>query len=63
MTDAERAIYDAFTNEDYVSRLLDYMSLEEQKGKDKFHPDHFQLFKVSCKVTQSALTLYWPYLC
>ena len=46
MSAGERVVCEAFSDEQYLARLLDYMALEEQKGKDKFHSDHFQLFKV-----------------
>ena len=51
MSAGERVVCEAFSDEQYLARLLDYMALEEQKGKDKFHSDHFQLFKV--RVTSS----------
>ena len=51
MSAGERVVCEAFSDEQYLARLLDYMALEEQKGKDKFHSDHFQLFKV--RVTPS----------
>ena len=42
----ERVVYEHFTDAKYVEKLIEYLSLEEQKGKDKFHPRHFILFKV-----------------
>ena len=43
----EQAIYDAFIQEDFVSKFLSYLSLEDRKGHDKFDFRRFLLFKVS----------------
>ena len=46
MSPEERAIYDYFSNSDFIEKLFKFMSLEGQKGKDKFHSKYFTLFKV-----------------
>ena len=46
LPDDEKPIYEAFHNEEYVSTLIKYLSLEENKGKDRFHSKFFVLFKV-----------------
>ena len=39
-------IYKAFDSAKFVQQLLSYFSLEEEKGKDKFHFQKYTLFKV-----------------
>ena len=46
MSAGEQAIYDAFTDEAFVGKVLEYLQLEEHKGKDKFHSEYFTIFKV-----------------
>ena len=43
---AERAICERMLNTDFLEKLLDLLALEEEKGKDRFHPDNFAFFKV-----------------
>ena len=40
-------IYDAFTNEKFVAKVISFLSLEEKKGKDSFSGNKFHLFHVS----------------
>ena len=47
LSDEERPIYDQFSNPEFVAKLMKFLSLEENKGKDKFKAKHFVLFKVS----------------
>eukprot|EP00118_Oscarella_pearsei_P016564 m.158850 g.158850 ORF g.158850 m.158850 type:complete len:1318 (+) comp38755_c1_seq1:297-4250(+) len=44
---AERVICEAFTSQDFVDKLIEFLSLEDRKGKDKFDQKRFQMFKVS----------------
>lgn len=46
LTEEEQPIYQHFRDKKFVDKLLSFLSLEENKGKDKFHPRHFTLFKV-----------------
>ena len=39
-------VYKAFDSTKFVQQLLLYYSLEEEKGKDKFHFQKYTLFKV-----------------
>ena len=36
----------AFDSASFVQQLMSYFSLEEEKGKDKFHFQKYTLFKV-----------------
>ena len=46
MGEDERILYERFTNAQYIETLIKFLSLEENKGKDKFHAKFFILFKV-----------------
>lgn len=46
LTKQERAIFDFFTNEENINKLITYLSMEEKKGKDLFNGHRFALFKV-----------------
>ena len=46
LTDEEQPIYEYFCQRKFVDKLMSFLSLEENKGKDKFHPRHFALWKV-----------------
>lgn len=43
---AERVIFTVFTSADYVKKLVSFLSLEENKGKDQYSDGHFIMFKV-----------------
>uniref|UniRef100_A0AAR2INB5 Proteasome activator Blm10 mid region domain-containing protein n=1 Tax=Pygocentrus nattereri TaxID=42514 RepID=A0AAR2INB5_PYGNA len=45
MTEREQIIYDHFSDPIFVDQLIQYLSLEDRKGKDKFSPRRFCLFK------------------
>ncbi|XP_078505604.1 proteasome activator complex subunit 4 isoform X2 [Lissotriton helveticus] len=45
MSEAEQIIYDHFVDSKFVAQLIKFLSLEERKGKDKFNPRRFCLFK------------------
>lgn len=47
LTPGELVIYTALSDQQFVDKLLNFMSLEEHKGKDKFDSKHVTLFKVS----------------
>ena len=40
-------LFDFFNSETNVEQLVQFLSLEEKKGKDKFNAIRFTLFKVS----------------
>uniref|UniRef100_A0A803SKN4 Proteasome activator subunit 4 n=1 Tax=Anolis carolinensis TaxID=28377 RepID=A0A803SKN4_ANOCA len=42
---AEQVIYDHFCDPKFVEQLIKFLSLEDRKGKDKFNPRRFCLFK------------------
>jgi len=46
LLDNERPIYDKFTDPPFIETLIRLLSLEENKGKDRFHAKYFTLFKV-----------------
>ena len=50
----EQVVFDFFTNEAQVSKLIGFLSLEERKGKDKFDSKRFVLFKVSMENHKST---------
>ena len=43
---AERVVYDAFVSPEFVDRLVSFLSLEENKGRDKYSTNRFSMFKV-----------------
>uniref|UniRef100_A0A4W3GX57 Proteasome activator subunit 4b n=1 Tax=Callorhinchus milii TaxID=7868 RepID=A0A4W3GX57_CALMI len=42
---AEQVIYDNFSDPQFVDQMIKFLSLEDRKGKDKFNPRRFCLFK------------------
>uniref|UniRef100_A0A8D2L1E2 Proteasome activator subunit 4 n=1 Tax=Varanus komodoensis TaxID=61221 RepID=A0A8D2L1E2_VARKO len=45
LSEAEQIIYDHFSDPKFVEQLIKFLSLEDRKGKDKFNPRRFCLFK------------------
>ncbi|ETE72009.1 Proteasome activator complex subunit 4, partial [Ophiophagus hannah] len=45
LSEAEQVIYDHFSDPNFVEQLIKFLSLEDRKGKDKFNPRRFCLFK------------------
>uniref|UniRef100_A0A4W3GV83 Proteasome activator subunit 4b n=1 Tax=Callorhinchus milii TaxID=7868 RepID=A0A4W3GV83_CALMI len=45
MSEAEQVIYDNFSDPQFVDQMIKFLSLEDRKGKDKFNPRRFCLFK------------------
>ena len=39
-------MYDAFMSPEFVDRLISFLSLEENKGKDRYSTHRFSMFKV-----------------
>ena len=42
----EKIIYEHFIDPEFVGQLIEFLSLEDRKGKDSFSPRRFCLFKV-----------------
>uniref|UniRef100_A0A8C2WJH7 Proteasome activator subunit 4 n=1 Tax=Cyclopterus lumpus TaxID=8103 RepID=A0A8C2WJH7_CYCLU len=45
MTEREQIIYDHFSDPVFINQFIEFLSLEDRKGKDKFSPRRFCLFK------------------
>ncbi|XP_056326451.1 proteasome activator complex subunit 4A isoform X1 [Danio aesculapii] len=45
MNESEQIIYDHFSDQLFIDQFIQYLSLEDRKGKDKFSPRRFCLFK------------------
>ncbi|CAL8299965.1 unnamed protein product [Merluccius merluccius] len=45
MNEREQIIYDHFSDPVFINQLIEFLSLEDRKGKDKFSPRRFCLFK------------------
>jgi len=58
LLDDERPIYDKFMDAQFVETLIKLLSLEENKGKDRFHAKYFTLFKVHF----TLVCLFFSYL-
>ncbi|KAK7103315.1 proteasome activator complex subunit 4B-like [Littorina saxatilis] len=41
----ERPVQESFSSNEFVEKLLEFLALEEQKGRDKFQLKHLTLFK------------------
>ena len=39
-------VYDAFMSPEFVDQLVSFLSLEENKGRDKYNTSRFSMFKV-----------------
>lgn len=51
----EQIIFDHFTDPLFINQFIEFLSLEDRKGKDKFSPRRFCLFKVrSCSLGPDA---------
>ncbi|KAG7492479.1 hypothetical protein MATL_G00015050 [Megalops atlanticus] len=45
MSEREQIVYDHFTDPEFVDQLIEFLCLEDRKGKDQFSPRRFCLFK------------------
>uniref|UniRef100_A0AAR2IXF8 Proteasome activator Blm10 mid region domain-containing protein n=1 Tax=Pygocentrus nattereri TaxID=42514 RepID=A0AAR2IXF8_PYGNA len=45
MNESEKIIHDHFSDPKFINQLIEFLSLEDRKGKDKFNPRRFCLFK------------------
>lgn len=55
MTNIERTIYEFFTVESNVTKMIEFWCLEEKKGKDKFNKSRFYLIKSLCNFYGDSL--------
>ncbi|KAM9425985.1 proteasome activator complex subunit 4B [Pholidichthys leucotaenia] len=63
MSEGEKIIFEYFSDSDFIDQLIEFLSLEEQKGKDSFIPRHFLLFKgLFRNYGDVFLPLLWPHL-
>ncbi len=59
LTDEEKPIYEFFSQEQLVDKLINFLTLEENKGKDKFDHYNFSLFKVNFAVANRHARAYF----
>lgn len=63
MNESERIIYDHFSDVRFVDQFIQYLSMEDRKGKDQFSPRRFCLFKGLFRNFDDAfLTLLKPHM-
>lgn len=46
VTQGEKIIFEYFSDPEFIDQLIEFLSLEDRKGKDSFNPRRFCLFKV-----------------
>ena len=46
LNEVERVVFDFFSESAKVTKLVEFLSLEEHKGRDKFDSRRFFMFKV-----------------
>ncbi|XP_044171551.1 proteasome activator complex subunit 4-like [Acropora millepora] len=63
LSEEEKPIYEAFSQEEFMSKFISFLSLEDRKGKDKFNVHRFVLFKgLFRNFDDSFLDLIKPHL-
>lgn len=63
MTETQKEIFNFFRNEDNISQLIRYLSLEEKKGQDKFNAFRFLAFKNIFKTFEDEfLPIFLPHI-
>ncbi|KAF0025594.1 hypothetical protein F2P81_022475 [Scophthalmus maximus] len=45
MSEGEKIIFEYFSDPEFIDQLIEFLSLEDRKGKDSFNPRRFCLFK------------------
>ncbi|TKS89783.1 Proteasome activator complex subunit 4B [Collichthys lucidus] len=45
MSEGEKIIFEYFSDAEFIDQLIEFLSLEDRKGKDSFNPRRFCLFK------------------
>uniref|UniRef100_A0A673BL13 Proteasome activator subunit 4b n=1 Tax=Sphaeramia orbicularis TaxID=375764 RepID=A0A673BL13_9TELE len=59
----EKIIFEYFSDPEFIDQLIEFLSLEERKGKDSFNPRRFCLFKgLFRNYGDMFLPLLWPHL-
>lgn len=51
LTQGEKIIFEYFSDPEFIDQLIEFLSLEDRKGKDSFNPRRFYLFKVQFKLS------------
>ncbi|KAJ8044540.1 Proteasome activator complex subunit 4 [Holothuria leucospilota] len=63
LTETEKVIFDHFSDEKFVAKVIEYFSLEERKEKDKFCHRRFVMFKgLFRNFGDSVLPVFKPHL-
>ncbi|XP_038138502.1 proteasome activator complex subunit 4B [Cyprinodon tularosa] len=63
MSEGEKIIFEYFSEADFIDQLIEFLSLEERKGKDSFNPRRFCLFKgLFRNYGDIFLPVLWPHL-
>ncbi|XP_061787911.1 proteasome activator complex subunit 4B-like [Nerophis lumbriciformis] len=63
MSEAEKIISEYFSDPEFIEQLIEFLSLEDRKGKDSFNPRRFCLFKgLFRNYGDVFLPLLWPHL-
>ncbi|KAF7667140.1 hypothetical protein LDENG_00077040 [Lucifuga dentata] len=63
MSEGEKIIYEYFSDPEFIEQLMEFLSLEERKGKDSFSPRRFYLFKgLFRNYGDVFLPIVWPHL-
>lgn len=53
VTQGEKIIFEYFSDPEFIGQLIEFLSLEDRKGKDSFNPRCYCLFKVQFKLSAS----------
>uniref|UniRef100_A0A4W6FG58 Uncharacterized protein n=1 Tax=Lates calcarifer TaxID=8187 RepID=A0A4W6FG58_LATCA len=63
MSEGEKIIFEYFSDPEFIDQLIEFLSLEDRKGKDSFNPRRFCLFKgLFRNYGDVFLPLLWPHL-
>ncbi|XP_028286764.1 proteasome activator complex subunit 4B [Parambassis ranga] len=63
MSEGEKIIFEYFSDPEFIDQLIEFLSLEDRKGKDSFNPRRFCLFKgLFRNYGDTFLPLLWPHL-
>ncbi|XP_041818516.1 proteasome activator complex subunit 4B [Chelmon rostratus] len=63
MSEGEKIIFEYFSDPEFIDQLIEFLSLEDRKGKDSFNPRRFCLFKgLFRNYGDMFLPLLWPHL-
>uniref|UniRef100_A0A3Q0QU92 Uncharacterized protein n=1 Tax=Amphilophus citrinellus TaxID=61819 RepID=A0A3Q0QU92_AMPCI len=63
MSESEKIVFEYFSDPEFIDQLIEFLSLEDRKGKDSFNPRRFLLFKgLFRNYGDVFLPLLWPHL-